>query len=112
MPREFDVLNEAEVKLMLDAIPLITMLVAGADGEVDENELEKAAKMTKVRSYDFNSKLKDYFKLVGEEFVDRLAKFDSDLPKDTDARIAAIADLLTGLNPILQKIRGVKDFPF
>lgn len=104
MPKEFNVLNEAEIKLMLDAIPLITMLIAGADGEMDKNELGSAEKMMKVRSYDFNSQLKEYFKSVGEQFSDRMEKFDKELPKDTDARISAIAEMLSGLNPILQKM--------
>ena len=74
MPKEFKVLNEAEIALMIDAIPLITILVASADGKMDEEELALAAKMTEIRSYDFNSQLKDYFKSVGEQFADRLKK--------------------------------------
>lgn len=104
MLREFKVLNEAETSLILDAIPLITMLVAGADGNMDKEELASAEKMTKVRSYDFNSQLKDYFKRVGEQFSDRLEKYNTELPKDTDERIQAIAELLASLNPILHKM--------
>ena len=104
MPREFKDLNETETSLMLDAIPLITILVAGADGNIDKKELASAEKMTKVRSYDFNSQLKDYFKRVGEQFSDRLEKYNAELPKDIDKRTEAIAELLSGLNPILHKM--------
>lgn len=104
MPREFQILNEDEKRLMLDAIPLITILIAGADGKIDEEELEWAEKITKVRSYDFNSQLKDYFKKVGEQFQDRLNKYTESLPSDADERMHAIADLLSGVNPILHKM--------
>ena len=104
MPREFKVLNEEEITLMLDAIPLITILVAGADGEMDDKELASAIKITEIRSYDFNSQLKDYFKLVGGNFEDRLRKFDTELPKDTDARLNKVAELLAGLNPVFEKM--------
>ena len=38
MPREFSKLTESEKHHMIDAIPLITILVAGADGNMDDNE--------------------------------------------------------------------------
>lgn len=104
MPKEFKDLNDTEKDLMIDAIPLITILVAGADGNIDEKELASAEKMLKVRSYDFNSQLKDYFKRVGEQFEDRLKKHINDLPKDADKRNVAIAEILNGLNPILHKM--------
>ncbi|MEL7220155.1 MAG: hypothetical protein AAGJ93_02485 [Bacteroidota bacterium] len=104
MPREFDKLTDAEQQLMLDAIPLITILVGGADGDMDDNEIEWAQKLTEVRSYDFNSKLKDYFQAVGAQFDSKLGTYNDSLPKETAARMAAVSELLAGLNPILKKI--------
>lgn len=104
MPREFDKLTEAEKQQMLDAIPLITILVAGADGEMDDNELEWAEKLTEVRSYDYHSQLNEYFKIVGDHFLDHLEELNKTLPKDTDARTAAVSARLALLNPILHKM--------
>jgi len=104
MPREFDALTAEEQQLMLDAIPLITILVAGADGTIDEKEVEWAEKVTKIRSFDFNSKLNFYFERVGKEFSERLTHYIKTLPQDTAERQQVISDMLAGLNPILHKM--------
>lgn len=104
MPREFSKLTEAEQQLMVDAIPLITILIAGADGKMDEDEVEWAKKITDIRSYDFSSKLKDYFKMVSPVFSTRLETLMSGLPKDTAERTQAVSTQLAGLNPILHKL--------
>ena len=104
MPREFSKLTEAEKQLMLDAVPLITILVAGADGEMDDNELEWAEKLTEVRSYDFHSKLNEYFQEIGKNFTDRLGELNKEFPKETAVRTAAISARLAELNPILRKM--------
>jgi hypothetical protein len=104
MLKEFNKLTEAEQQQMLDAIPLITILVAGADGKIDQKELEWARKLTEVRSYDYNSKLKLYFQEVGKQFEESLNKFNDSLPSDTAARTAAISDELAKLNPIMRRM--------
>jgi len=88
---------------LLDAIPLITILIAGADGEMDHNELKWAEKMTNIRSYD-NNKLQEYFKMVGERFAPRIDELIQELPDDTEARQAILSNRLAALNPILHKI--------
>lgn len=104
MPREFSKLTEAEKQHMVDAIPLITILVAGADGNMDDNELEWAEKITKIRSYDHASKLNDYFKLVSDHFATRINEMVIRLPKDTAERTQVISEELAKLNPILHKL--------
>lgn len=104
MPKEFNKLTETEKQQLVDAIPLITILVAGADGKIDEDELEWAKKVTEIRSYDFSSKLTEYFKLVGEGFAARLEALTSSLPKETAERTQAISTQLAALNPILHKM--------
>ncbi|MGH1433302.1 MAG: hypothetical protein ACRBG0_02475 [Lewinella sp.] len=104
MPREFSKLTEAEKQHMVDAIPLITILVAGADGKMDDNELEWAEKVTKIRSYDHASKLNDYYKLVSDHFASRINEMVIRLPKETAERTQVISEELAKLNPILHKL--------
>ena len=104
MLKEFDKLTEAEQQQMLDAISLITILVAGADGQMDHNEIEWAKKMTNIRSYDFNNKLNEYFRLVGVNFTQRIEELIQELPNETEARQAIVTDRLAALNPVLHKI--------
>lgn len=104
MPKEFNKLTEAEKQHMVDAIPLITILVAGADGNIDDNELEWAEKVTKIRSYDYASKLTDYFELVSNHFATRINEMVIRLPKHTEERTQVISAELAKLNPILHKL--------
>jgi hypothetical protein len=104
MLREFNKLTEAEQQQMLDAIPLITILVASADGKMDKHEVDWAKKLTEVRGYDYKSKLRIYFEEVGKHFGARLNEFNNSLPKETDARMAAVTAELAKLNPILHKM--------
>ncbi len=100
----FDGLNTDEQSSMLDAIPLVTILIAGADGDIDHQELEWAEKVTKIRSYSYHESLRDFYLKVGETYGERLNQMLSDFPKETSARTEAISALLAKLNDILAKL--------
>ena len=104
MPRELNKLTEAEKQQLFDAIPLITILVAGADGHMDDHELEWAEKLTKIRSYDYSNQLNEYFAVVGEQFSTRLNDMVIKLPKETAERTQVVSEHLAALNPILHKM--------
>lgn len=104
MPREFSKLTETEQQQMFDAIPLITILIAGADGDMDDKELEWAEKLTKIRSYDHSNDLNDYFSEVGAQFSNRLNDMVVKLPKGTEERQQVVTEQLKALNPILHKM--------
>ncbi len=97
-------LSETEVNVLIDAIPLITVLIAGADGEIDPTETEWAEKLTKIRQYDYSSELNEYYKKVGEGYSDRLVSLIDELPGDTERRKDDISEKLAALNPILGKL--------
>jgi hypothetical protein len=104
MLRHFDKLEQTEKDLLLDAPALITILVAGADGQMDSEEEAWAAKLAVIRSFDYNTKLNDYYKQVKEIFSKRLQMYNSALPKERDARLAMVSDQLTEVNRILHKM--------
>ena len=106
MPTEFSVLTDDEKQLMYDAIPLITILVAGADGNIDEQEKEWAEKITRIRSFDYHNALSPYYQLVGDRFSERLHAHQSKLPADTKTRQQAIAERLSGINLIFEKLNS------
>ncbi len=101
---EFRNLTPEEQQLMLDAIPLITLLVAGADGHIDSEELEAAEKIAHVRSYDFNNDLNEYFQMVSDEHLHRLNHYHALFPKTTLERQNAVTEELAKLNPVLAKM--------
>ena len=100
----FQILNKEESTLLVDAIPLITILIAGADGQIDNKEKEWGAKLTKIRSYAHAELLNDYYKKVGEIYSGRLEALINELPDDTKQRTAIISERLAGINPVIAKL--------
>ena len=101
---QFAGLNDTEQKLLKNAIPLITALIAGADGNIDSAEKEWAAKIMKIRGYQHPPALEGYYKLVGEEFATQLDELISTLPIGTNERVSMISDELAQLNDIFPKM--------
>lgn len=60
MIKELEALKAEERELMMDAISLVTLLVAGADGKIDSRETEWATKITKIRGYKEKAELKPF----------------------------------------------------
>jgi len=104
MISEFEHLNEEEINLLTDAIPLITILIGGAEGELDHQELEWAKKVTEIRTYNNPENLKEYYSLVGVFYDVKLSQYLAELPKEIEERTLAISDKLAKLNAILPKL--------
>ncbi|GJM35985.1 MAG: hypothetical protein DHS20C18_49860 [Saprospiraceae bacterium] len=104
MPQELKKLSPEEQHIMLDVIPLITILVAGADGKIDAKELAHGEKITRIRSYDYHAQLKPYFQKVGENYTQRLQELIEELPDNTETRQEEISNRLSKINSILPKL--------
>ncbi len=100
----FEALNAEEIQQLEEAIPLIAVLIAGADGKIDASESDWAAKLTHIRSYSGLEDLKEFYKQIDANFSVKFTEFVKFLPADTDARQKLISDNLAKLNPILQKL--------
>jgi hypothetical protein len=96
--------NEQQGELLVDAIPLITILIAGADGNIDDDEKDWGKKLTKIRAYANPDLLQEYYQKVGETYSTRLEELIQSLPKEVDARSTAISEKLAALNPLLAKL--------
>lgn len=103
MTEDFKVLSGSEYDQLKEAISLITVYIAGADGEVDSDETEWAEKVTKIRSYNLPEVLAGFYEEVGENFHDKVKSYIVSL-NDLDTRNVFVAEKLTALNPILAKL--------
>ncbi len=103
-------LSEAEILKLEDAIPYITVLISGADGDFDVEEFNWASKLTHIRSYKHTGKngkpspMNEYYDSVAEKFEFRFMELLSKLPQDVNERSSKISVELAELNPILKKI--------
>lgn len=100
----FEVLTESEYQKLKDAIALITVYISGADGEIEAEETEWAAKITRIRSYNTPDALLEFYKEVGEDFQGKLDSYIADLPKHPHTRNPIIEERLENLNPILASL--------
>lgn len=104
MNEYFQPLTEAEYAKLKDAVPLITVLIAGADGKIGQNELEWAEKVTKIRSYNMAEDMKSFYKEVGTDYTTKLDDYLKSFPENTEDRTRLISERLSQLNPILAKL--------
>lgn len=104
MTEHFNVLSAAEYGQLKDMISLITIYIANADGEVDEEETQWAEKITKIRSYNLPEDLRGYYSDVGEDFQDKIDALRTSLPKVQAERMSALEAKLAEINPVLAKL--------
>ena len=96
LPEEYDLLKET--------IPLITILIGGADGNLDSHERSWAEKVTNIRSYSLPEEYREYYLEVGDNFSDRLESLVNGLPDDVSDRQNEITRRMAPLNDILAKL--------
>jgi hypothetical protein len=104
MTEYFQSLNEGDFKKLKDAVALITIYIAGVDGEINKEELQWAEKVTKIRSYKMSEDLKGFYQEVGIDFHEVLESYINSFPRDPHERNKIIAERLKALNPILAKL--------
>lgn len=104
MIHDFNVLTEQEFEFLKDSIALITVYIAGADGDIQLRETEWAEKVTKIRSYNNPEDLKEFYSQVGQNFNEKLGQYIEEFPSSPDTRNPIIEERLTRLNPILAKL--------
>lgn len=102
----FAELTEQEVDQMIGSISLVTVLIAGADGDIDPKETAWAKKIANIRTYSTPAPFQEFYKLVGQDYQERLDKVLATYPKDVAARQQKISDELAALNPILAKLEN------
>ncbi|MFT6336618.1 MAG: hypothetical protein ACI86M_003335 [Saprospiraceae bacterium] len=103
MTEYFKVLSDSEFDQLKDAISLITVYIAGADGNINDDETKWAEKVTKIRSYTLPQSLKEFYAEVGIDFHERMENYMASL-SNLETRNSTVADKLTALNPILAKL--------
>ena len=104
MTEYFKQLEADDFKKLKDAIALITVYIAGVDGEIKKGEIEWAEKVTQIRSYKMSEDLKGFYQEVGLDFHDVLESYIDQFPKSPEERNKIIATRLAQLNPILAQL--------
>ena len=101
---ELDKLTADERENLYDAIPMITVLIAGADGEITEAETSWAKKITHIRGFNNPERIQGYYEEVEPRFESKVAELIEKLPLNVEERNNILTEKLTALNPVLNKL--------
>ncbi len=106
MIQGFEMLNEEQFEVTKKAITWITILIAGADGEIDKEETDWAKKVANIRSYHNPNELTPFYEVVGKDFSLVLNNMIEQLPASTKDRQQLLIRQLSKLNDILPLLQN------
>ena len=110
--RDLDKLSPSEGDLMLKAPLLVCILIAGADDDIDRKEIKKAIQMAQKNQGTAKSRLMEYYRIMAEDFEDKLKVLIQSYPPRAAQREPIIVDELTSLNNVFSKIDKELAFEF
>ena len=93
-----------EVEALKNALPQIAALVAGADGNVDQDESAWAEKLIHIRGYANPKALQEFYDALDMDFNQRFETILANLPTNLAAAQAYLSSELSQLNPILARL--------
>ena len=94
----------AQEKEVLFNMPLyVALLIAGADGHIDNAEIRKAVQLSDLKSTIARPELKEYYSWASVDFEQRMEELIASLPKDTKKRTDLLISELSKLNSILPR---------
>ncbi|MEQ9426359.1 MAG: hypothetical protein RJQ09_18180 [Cyclobacteriaceae bacterium] len=101
---EFETLREDEVAALLKAPALVSILIAGADDNIDKNEMKEAIAVAKSKKTRSREGLDGYYNEVAATFEDDFNTLVKELPQSAAERNTAITRELKKLNRIMVKL--------
>jgi tellurite resistance protein len=101
---EFNSLSSDEVERMHKAPMLVCILIAGADGRIDQSEISKAISLATTRQKTGKSRLLEFYSEVGSDFEDKLKIVIQGFPVKEKERAPKVIAELAQLNDILSKL--------
>lgn len=101
---QFKLLEQDEIETLFKAPILVSILIAGADNNIDNAEMKKAVSISKTKQQKARKDLIDYYKIVGSDFEDKLKILIQHYPIDAEERNPMIIEELKALNHILPKL--------
>lgn len=103
---QLEKLTDQETELMYKAPLLVTILIAGADDNIDKQEKESALLSSTFNYQTFVEEpaLENYYKSVTHNFMGKLNKLIKILPPDSISRNSIISEELEKLNVLFPKL--------
>lgn len=97
-------LKEDEKQLMIDAPLYVSILLAGADGDVNNYEKKRTLELVHVKTYSETLALRDLYHEVEVDAKHRLNELLATMPETANERNEHISAILEKINLILPKL--------
>jgi hypothetical protein len=104
MIEEFKHLDESEQDLLFMVPVWVSILIAGADNNVDKKELKSASQLAQTKIEEGSDITKAYFAEVAATFENNMKGYMALLPKLKEERSKVIISKLEALNDIFPKL--------
>ncbi|MCB0496791.1 MAG: hypothetical protein KDC79_11700 [Cyclobacteriaceae bacterium] len=104
MISELDSLTQSEQELMLSLPVYVAVLIAGADGEIDNKEVKRAIQLAHSKLTHARRDLIPFYNEANESFEDKLKMAIANLPSGTKERQNVITEKLKESNACFKKL--------
>jgi len=104
MIEQFKNLSDEEIETMLKVPVLVSILIAGADGQIDKSEIKEAVSLSKIKQTKAREDLIAFYQEAGKDFEDKMKVMIAQLPADSKDRNPIIIEELEKVNDILPKL--------
>lgn len=94
-------LHRDEQELIKKAPLLVSILVAGADGEIEADEIQNVAKLIHTKSFSEVSDIRHLYNEIDHDVEATFNAIIKGLPTDSEERELRVSEELAGLNPIM-----------
>lgn len=100
----FSKLTESECDDLYRVPVLITVLIAGADNDIDSREIKEAISLAHLKKVTSREILVEYYDEVRKTFDERLIEIIARFPEDAELRQHFIIEELTRVNEMMPKL--------
>lgn len=97
-------LKPEEKDLIIHSPLYVSVLIAGADGEIHDAEKQRTLQLIHTKTFSEKYDLKELYKTLDHDADTELRRLIAELPADRDARIQAVTAQLEKLNHIMPKL--------
>lgn len=104
MINEFEILSQSERDLMFSLPVYVAVLIAGADGDIDNREVSRANNLANDKLKNARKDLIPYFTEANENFEDKLKMAIANLPSGTEERQKLLVSKLKESNESFNKL--------
>jgi len=104
MIKEFELLSQSEQELLYSLPIYVAVLIAGADGVIDNKEVKKAITVANNKLKHARKNLIPYFNVANKDFEDKLKMAIANLPSGTKERQNVLTLKLKESNEAFDKL--------